>query len=116
DRVHLWDGGRCALNVAVCVKHAVDESELKVDGAGRPVLQGAQARMSAFDRSAVEEAVRIKEAKGGSVTVISLGANDWRKSIKEALAMGCDKAVAIYSVGYLDALSTSYFLARAVQR
>jgi electron transfer flavoprotein beta subunit len=104
------------MNVIVCVKHAVDESELKVDGAGRPVLQGAQARMSTFDRNAVEEAVRIKEKKGGTVTVISLGANDWKKSIKEALAMGCDRALAVNSTGYVDVLGTSYFLARATQR
>lgn len=104
------------MNIVVCVKHAIDESELKVDSAGTPILQGAQARMSTFDRNAVEEAVRIKEAKGGSVTVVSLGSGDWKKSIKEALAMGCDRGVAVQSAGYLDALETAYYLARAISR
>jgi electron transfer flavoprotein beta subunit len=72
--------------------------------------------MSTFDRTAVEEAVRIKEKKGGTVTVISLGANDWKKSIKEALAMGCDRAIAVSSSDYIDTLGTSYLLARAAQR
>jgi len=104
------------MNIIVCVKHAVDESELKADGAGRPVLQGALAKMSTFDRNAVEEAVRIKEKKGGTITVISLGANEWKKSIKEALAMGCDRALAVNSPLYFDALGASYYLARAAQK
>ncbi len=104
------------MNVVVCVKHAIDESELRADSSGSPQLQGAQARMSTFDRNAVEEAVRIKEARGGAVTVVSLGSGDWKKSIKEALAMGADRAVAVNSSGQLDALATSYFLSRAITR
>ncbi len=92
------------MRIIVCLKHAIDESELRVDAAGHPVLQGAQARMSAFDRNAVEEGVRIKEKTGGTITALSLGSDDVRKSIKEALAMGCDKAILINSSKYLDAL------------
>jgi electron transfer flavoprotein beta subunit len=104
------------MNVAVCVKHAVDEGELRADPSGRPQLQGALSKMSTFDRNAVEEAVRVKESKGGSVTVFSLGSQDWKKSMKEALAMGCDKGVAIASAAELDTLATSYYLARALQK
>ncbi|MDA4114049.1 MAG: electron transfer flavoprotein subunit beta/FixA family protein [Thaumarchaeota archaeon] len=104
------------MNLVVCVKHAVDESELRADAAGKPQLLGAQAKMSTFDRNAVEEAVRIKEAKTGTVTVVSLGSGDWKKSIKEALAMGCDRAVAVRSAEQqLDALATSYYLSRAIK-
>ncbi|MDA4122280.1 MAG: electron transfer flavoprotein subunit beta/FixA family protein [Thaumarchaeota archaeon] len=108
--------GKAPLRIIVCLKHAVDESELRVDASGHPILQGAQARMSAFDRNAVEEGVSIKEKAGGTVTALSLGTEDVRKSIKEALAMGCDRAILVNSSKYLDALATSYYLARAVQR
>ncbi len=104
------------MNIVVCVKHAIDESELRADSSGRPQLEGAQCKMSTFDKNAVEEAVKIKESKAGSVTVVSLGSGDWKKSIKEALAMGCDRAIAVNSSEPLDALSTSYFLSRAVRR
>ena len=104
------------MNIVVCVKHAVDESELRADPAGKPQLQGAQSKMSAFDRNAVEEAVRIKEKKTGTVTVISIGSGDWKKSIKEALAMGSDRAVAVNSGRPLDALGTSYYLSMAIRR
>jgi electron transfer flavoprotein beta subunit len=103
------------MNVAVCVKHAIDEGELRSDSSGSPLLQGAMAKMSTFDRNSVEEAVRIKETKGGSVTVFSLGSSDSKKSLKEALAMGCDRAVAISSAPDLDTLATSYYLSRALQ-
>jgi len=104
------------MNIVVCVKHAVDESELKADSAGKPQLQGALSKMSNFDRNAVEEAVKLKESRTGTVTVVSLGSGDWKKSIKEALAMGCDRAIAVNSGSALDALSTSYYLSRAVRR
>jgi electron transfer flavoprotein beta subunit len=103
------------MNVAVCVKHAIDESELRADPSGRAQLQGAMAKMSTFDRNAVEEAVRIKESKGGTVTVVSLGAQDMKKTIKEALAMGCDKAIAVSIRSDLGVLETSYYLSRVLQ-
>ena len=53
------------MNIAVCVKHAVDEGELRADPSGKPQLQGAQSKMSTFDRNAVEEAVRIKKQELG---------------------------------------------------
>lgn len=102
------------MNIAVCVKHAIDEGELRVDPSGRPQLQGAMTKMSEFDRNAVEEAVRIKESKGGTVTVLNVGGPESRKTVKEALAMGCDRAIAVISTPDLDSLSTSYYLSRAL--
>jgi electron transfer flavoprotein beta subunit len=72
--------------------------------------------MSTFDRTGVEEAVRLKEKRGGTITVIALGSNDWKKSIKEALAMGCDRALAVASSGYMDTLETSHVLSMAARK
>ena len=73
-------------------------------------------KMSTFDRNAVEEAVRQKEAHGGSVTIISLGSRD-TKALKEALAMGADKALTIPAdASTVDAMATSYYLAKLVTR
>ena len=105
------------MKIVVCVKHAIDESELKVDGQGRPQLQGAQTKMSTFDRNAVEEAVRVKESKGGTVDILTMGDPDARKSIKESLAMGADAGHLIASSpSENDTLTTSYYLARAIQK
>lgn len=105
------------MNILVCVKHAIDESELKADDSGRPRFQNAQMKMSTFDRNAVEETVRIKEAKGGSTAVITLGVAEARKTLREALAMGVDKGyIIIANPDEHDALTTSYLLAKAVAK
>lgn len=106
------------MKIVVCVKHAIDEAELKVDGQGRPQLQGAQTKMGTFDRNAVEEALRIREAKGGgSIEILTMGEADAKKSVKEALAMGADAGhLILSSPAENDTVTTSYYLARAIQK
>jgi len=105
------------VKVAVCVKHALDETELKIDQSGRPLLDGSPRKMSTFDKNAVEEAVRIKSAQGGEVTVFTVGTIDSKRTIKEALAMGADRAVLVLAEpGTLDSLGTARSLAGAIRR
>jgi electron transfer flavoprotein beta subunit len=104
------------LRIAVCVKHAVDEGELKVDPEGRPVLQGAATKLSTFDKNAVEEALRLKDAQG-EVVIFTVGPADAKKSLKEALAMGADSGRhVVCEPGTLDSLGTSAVLAEAIKR
>ncbi len=105
------------MRVAVCVKHAIDETELRTDPSGKPLLEGAATKMSTFDKNAVEEAVRIRSAHGGEVVVFTVGAADARKTIKEALAMGADKAFhVIAELGTMDSLGTARTLATVIGR
>jgi electron transfer flavoprotein beta subunit len=106
------------LNIVVLVKSAVDEAELRADQSGHPVLKGAATKMSNFDMNGVEEAVRQKEAHGGTVTVLTLGSAESKRAIKEALAMGGTKAVHIVvgPAAAPDTLGTSYLLAKAIER
>ncbi len=83
------------MKVAVCVKHAVDETELRVDPSGNPQLAGAASKMSTFDKNAVEEALRLKAAHSGEVVIVTVGPAEARKSMKEALAMGADRGVLV---------------------
>jgi electron transfer flavoprotein beta subunit len=105
------------LKIAACVKHVVDETELRVDGSGKPVLQGAATKMSTFDKNAVEEALRVKSKFSGEVVLFTVGAADAKKTLKEALAMGADRAVHVVSdAPGRDSLTTSYLLSKAIQR
>ena len=105
------------MRFAVCVKHAVDESELKIDSSGKPQLEGAQAKMGTFDKNAVEEALRLRSALGGEVVAITVGKAEARKSLKEALAMGVDKGVHVLAdPRALDSSRTSELLAAAIVR
>lgn len=105
------------MRFAVCVKHAIDDSELKIDQGGNPVLDGAATKMSTFDKNSTEEALRLKAALGGEVVVFTVGGVDARKTLKEALAMGADRGVLIAADTWkTDALRTSELLAASVSK
>jgi electron transfer flavoprotein beta subunit len=104
------------VRVAVCVKHAIDEAELKVDNEGKPLLVGAVSKMSTFDKNGVEEALRLRGGSG-EVVVFCVGIPDAKKTIREALAMGADRAEHIVcDPTSLDSLATSALLAAAIER
>ncbi len=106
------------MNIVVLVKSAVDEAELRADPSGHPVLKGAATKMSSFDANGVEEAVKQKEANGGTVTVVTLGGAESKKAIKEALAMGGTRAVHVLTdaAAAPDSLGTAYCLAQAIKK
>lgn len=105
--------------IIVCIKHVYDETDLRIDRANNRIdFEGAKTKISDDDKNAIEEAVRIKEKHGGSVTVLSLGGAEARKSIKEALAMGCDKGRLLVDPVFdgSDAIRTAYVLSLAVKK
>lgn len=105
------------MNIVVLVKSAVDEAELRADASGHPVLKGAATKLSTFDANGVEEAVKQKEASGGTLTVLSLGGPDAKKAIKEAMAMGGTRGVHVLAEPEAapDSLETAHCLARAIE-
>ena len=105
------------MKIAVCVKQAVDETELKVGPTGAPLLAGAASKVSTFDKNAVEEALRLKAAGGGEVVIFTVGPADARKAMKEALAMGADKGVHIIAgTEEFDSMLVAQLLGRALQK
>jgi len=105
------------MKIAVCVKHAVDETELKVDSGGNPQLKGASTKMSTFDKNAVEEALRLKAAHQGEVVVVTIGTPEAKKTMKEALAMGADRGMLVSADPLaMDTRRTSELLAAALRR
>jgi electron transfer flavoprotein beta subunit len=83
------------MKIAVCVKHAIDETELKVDSEGNPQLKGAATKMSTFDKNAVEEALRLRASHSGEVAIVTVGTPEAKKTMKEALAMGADRGILV---------------------
>lgn len=105
------------MKFIVCVKHAVDESELKIDSGGKPMLDGAPAKMATFDKNAVEEALRLRSALGGDVVAMTVGRAEAKKSLKEALAMGADRGVHVLAEPVvLDPSKTAELLAAAIAK
>lgn len=88
------------MNIAVLVKASLDTNMLRIDSSGRLLLEDTPLVISEYDRNAVEEAVRIKEEKGGKVVAFSVltwgpvqkKIGDAENALREALAMGADEA------------------------
>jgi electron transfer flavoprotein beta subunit len=105
--------------ILVCVKQAIDVSQVKVDTATRRLITvDAPKKISDFDKNALEEAVRIKEKSGGEIITITAGSEDAKMTMKEALAMGADKSYIVADPAFegSDTLATSYILAEAVKK
>src|SRR5215469_10437480 len=109
-----------SLNIVVLVKQVPDtESERKlVAGAGTLDRAAADGVINELDEYAIEEGLRIAEAHGGEVTILTMGPARAAESIRKALSMGADKAVHVLDDGVAgsDALATSQVLAAALQQ
>lgn len=107
------------VRILVCVKQAVDVSQLKVDSATRRLITvDAPKKISDFDKNALEEAIRVKEELGGEVFTVTVGPEDAKTTLREALAMGADKAYLISDPIFenSDTLASSYILAEAIKK
>lgn len=84
------------MKILVCIKQVPDmESKFKIDASGTWYDNVDLAwRMNEYDEYAVEQAVRLKEQLGdGDITVICVGSDKVKETMKKALAMGCDRGV-----------------------
>jgi electron transfer flavoprotein beta subunit len=76
----------------VAVKHGIDVNLTRADPtSGQIDLAHAPHRTSDFDKNAVEEAVRLREQHGGTVTAVTVGPPTAREAIRDALALGADE-------------------------
>lgn len=106
------------VNIIVCIKRVPDtESTIKIAPDGKSIdASTLEYIVNPYDEFAVEEALKIKEDKGGEVTIVCLGSSNATKEIRRALAMGADKAVHLKDEAeYRDAFSTASVLASAIK-
>ncbi|MEM0452379.1 MAG: hypothetical protein QXL40_04700 [Nitrososphaerota archaeon] len=80
------------MKILTLIKLTVDVSQLKYEKDGSPLVEIAPNKMGDSDKCAVEEAIRLKERYGASVTVLTVGATrDHERIIRDAYAMGVDE-------------------------
>jgi electron transfer flavoprotein beta subunit len=107
------------MNIVVLVKQVPDtESLIQIADDGVSIKkQDIKWIMNPYDELAVEEALRIKEAQGGTVTILSLGPEKAIETIRTALAMGADQGVHIKDPAAegSDSLATAKLLAAALK-
>jgi electron transfer flavoprotein beta subunit len=108
------------VNIVVLVKQVPDSgSERKMNPADNTVDRAAADNVvNEIDEYAIEEALVVKEAQGGEVTVLTVGPDSATDAIRKALSMGADKAVHVSdeAIKGSDAVQISAVLAAALQQ
>jgi electron transfer flavoprotein beta subunit len=82
------------MNIVVCMKQVPDTAvERTLIGEGTLDRASLDGLINELDEYAIEEGLKIAEAQGGEVTILSMGPGKAADSIRKALSMGADKAV-----------------------
>src|SRR6266852_3009923 len=106
------------MKIIVCIKQVpVRDSQLRVDASGRWVQEGDLSfEINEPDAYALEEALRLKEKRGGEVIALCAGPARASQTIREALAKGADRAIHIEeeNLRALDPLAVASLMAKAV--
>jgi len=105
------------MNIVVLVKQVPDSgSERSLAGDNTVERQSANNVINEMDEYAIEAALKIQEAHGGEVTILTMGPERASESIRKALSMGPDKAVHVVDDALHGscAVATSKVLAAAV--
>ncbi|UAL51239.1 MULTISPECIES: electron transfer flavoprotein subunit beta/FixA family protein [Metabacillus] len=102
------------MNIYVIMKKTFDTEEKITLQNGKINEDGAEFIINPYDEYAIEEAIQIRDANSGEVTIVTIGGEESEKELRTALAMGCDKAVLINTEDDLedgDQFTTSKILA-----
>ena len=107
------------MDIIVCIKQVPGTAEVKINPETNTLIrEGVEAVINPFDLYALEEAVKLKEATNGKVTVMTMGPPQAENALRDAVAVGADEVILITDRNFAgsDTWATSYTLARAVKK
>ena len=105
------------MNIVVPIKLVPDlVEELEIDDSGTDIDRDFLTyKINEFDDHALEEALQLKEAHGGTVTVVALEREETDKALYTALAKGADRAIKITGVDEAASTRTRCACARSTR-
>jgi len=106
------------LKIIVCVKQVPDTTRVEIDPQTKTLVrEGVESVLNPLDAFAVEEALRVRDLLGGTVTALTLGPPQAERMLREVMALGVDEAVLVSGREFAgsDTWATSYALARAIE-
>jgi len=107
------------VHFIVCIKQVPNTTEIKIDPKTNTLVrEGVESILNPFDAYAIEEAVRLKEAHGGTITAISMGPNQVEGTLREAISLGVDRIILLSDRKFAgaDTWATSFTLAAAIRK
>lgn len=110
------------MNILVCLKQILDPDiparDFQIDPDAKEAVRGAAELVAnIFCENALETALRLRDASGGRITVVSYGDEETEDALRKALAMKADEAVLVEKEGaaHPDAASVAQVLAAAAR-
>jgi electron transfer flavoprotein beta subunit len=107
------------MNVVVCVKQVPDTTEVRIDPETNTLVrEGVPAILNPYDEHATEEAVRLKERYGGTVTALTMGPPQAADALRKCISIGVDRGILLSDRSFAgaDTWATSYTLAAAIRK
>jgi len=107
------------MHSVVCIKQVPDSAQIRVHPVTNTIMrQGVPTVINPYDLFAIEEALRLRDRLGGTVTVLTMGPPSAEESLRKALTFGADRAVLLTDRFFAgsDTLATSYALAQALRK
>ncbi|MEE4351845.1 MAG: hypothetical protein V2J25_03165, partial [Desulfatiglans sp.] len=105
------------MKILVTAKRVIDPDmkiQVKPDGSGIE-LSSMSFKINPFDEIAIEEALRIREEKGGEVIVVGIGGEKTITEIRAGLAMGADRGILVNADNDADSDAVARILARIIE-
>jgi electron transfer flavoprotein beta subunit len=108
------------VNILVCLKQILDPNipsrDFRIDPEGKEAVRGdAEQVPNIFCENALETALQLRDATGGSITVVSVGDADSEDTLRKALAMKADRAALVNYPSRLDPPALAQILAAAAR-
>ena len=107
------------MKILVCIKQVPDTTEIKIDPVTKTLVrEGVPAIMNPDDKGGLEFALQLKDKFGAEVTVITMGIPAAEIILREAFAMGADRAILLTDrkLGGADTLATSKQIAAVARQ
>lgn len=106
------------MKIVICIKQVPDTTEIKLNPVtGTLIRDGVPSIINPDDKGGLELALRLKDQFGAHITVITMGPPQADVALREALAMGADRAILLTDRKFAgaDTLATSNALAGALR-
>lgn len=107
------------MKIVVCIKQVPDTTEIKINPVtGTLIRDGVPSIMNPDDKGGLELALELKEKYNAHITVITMGPPQADTILREAMAMGADRAILLTDKRFAgaDTLATSHALAGALRK
>ncbi len=107
------------MHIVVCIKQVPDSAQIRVHPVTNTIMrQGVPTIINPFDLFSLEEALRMRDAHGGAVTVLTMGPPMAADALRKALTFGADRGVLLTDRFFAgsDTLATSFALSAAIEK